>query len=354
MQNRETIKTFLVTGGSGFFGGIMKRHILEQGHRCINVDLVKDSDEHPNLVKHQMDIRDAEKLQSVFAAAPATGPIDGVVHCAAILAHAVNDRKFLWTSNVDGTRNVMDAMRLHGVTQMVFLSSNCLWGESLGRPVREDDPPYPVEVYGQSKVAAERVIREYADIKSVIIRCPTIIDFGRLGLLAILFEFIHDGRRVWTVGNGSNRYQFIYAGDLANACMLALEYPASETFNIGSDNVKSLAEVYGYVVQRAQSNSVVAALPLSPTLAAMKLFHHLKISPLGPYHYKMIAEDFMFDTTRIKEKLGWQPTLTNEQVLWRAYQYYSENRLEIEKRRDVSAHRQGAKMGVIRLLKWIS
>ena len=351
MNNRFEGQTILVTGGAGFFGGIMKRHILDQGHRCISVDVVSDPEEHPNLTKYRVDLRDPEKLQSIFQ----DTPIDGVVHCAAVLAHAVNDEKLLWTSNVDGTRNVMDAMRLHGVTQMVFLSSNCLWGESLGRAVREDDPPYPVEVYGQSKVAAERVIREYPGINSVIIRCPTIIDFGRLGLLAILFEFIHDGRRVWTVGKGTNRYQFIYAGDLAHACMLALEYPASETFNIGSDNVKSLAEVYDYVVQRAKSKSSVAALPLKPALAAMKLFHHLKISPLGPYHYKMIAEDFMFDTTRIKERLGWKPTLTNEQVLWRAYQYYSENRREIESRRDdVSAHRQGAKMGVIRLLKWIS
>jgi nucleoside-diphosphate-sugar epimerase len=350
MLIRRKSKTILVTGGSGFFGGIIKRHILEQGHRCINVDLVKDMDEHPNLTKYQMDIRDADKLRAIFAGAP----IDGVVHSAAILAHAVRDRKFLWTSNVDGTRNIMDAMRLHDVKQMVFLSSNCLWGESLGRPVREDDPPFPVEIYGQSKVAAERVIREYPDLNAAIIRCPTIIDFGRLGLLAILFEFIHDGRRVWTVGNGNNRYQFIYAGDLVNACMLALDYPRPETFNIGSDNVKSLAEVYDYVVQRAKSKSSVAKLPMKPALTAMKLFHHLKISPLGPYHYKMIAEDFMFDTSRIKEKLGWQPTLTNEQVLWRAYQYYSENRLEIEQRRDVSAHRQAAKMGVIRLLKWIS
>ena len=344
------MKTILVTGGSGFFGAIMKQHILEQGYRCINIDLVKDPGEHPNLVQYQGDIRDAEKLRAIFGATP----IDGVVHCAAILAHTGEDQKFLWTSNVDGTRNVIDAMRLNGVKQLVFLSSNCLWGESLERPVREDDPPHPVEVYGHSKVAAERMVREFTDLNAVIIRCPTIIDFGRLGLLAILFEFIHDGRRVWTVGKGRNRYQFIYAGDLANACMLALEYPRSETFHIGSDNVKSLAEVYSYVVRRAQSKSSVAALPLKPTLAAMKLFHKLKVSPLGPYHYKMIAEDFVFDTTRIKEKLGWKPTLTNEQVLWRAYQYYSENRGEIENRRNVSAHRQGAKMGVIRLLKWIS
>ena len=344
------MKTLLVTGGGGFFGGIVKRHILEQGHRCISVDLVPDEDEYPNLVRHQLDICDAEGLRRVFA----SEPIDGVIHCAAMLAHTGIDEKVLWRSNVDGTRNVMEAMRRYGVRQMVFTSSNCLWGESLGRPVREDDPPNPAEIYGRSKVAAEQVIREYTDLISVIIRCPTIIDFGRLGLLAILFEFIHDGRRVWTVGKGTNKYQFIYAGDLVNACMLGLDYPVSETFNIGSDDVKSLRDIYSYVVQRAKSNSRVASLPLHPTLAAMKLSHILKVSPLGPYHYKMIAEDFSFDTTRIKTRLGWTPTLTNEQMLWRAYQYYSENRSEIENRRDVSAHRQPAKMGVIRLLKWMS
>jgi len=344
------MKTILVTGGAGFFGGIIKRHILEQGHRCISVDLVKDDDSYPNLATHQLDIRDAGKLRGLFA----KEPIDGVIHCAAILAHTGEDDDFLWSSNVDGTRNVMEAMRRYGVRQMVFTSSNCLWGASLGRLVREDDPPNPAEIYGRSKLAAEQIIREYEDLISVIIRCPTIIDFGRLGLLAILFEFIHDGRRVWTVGKGTNKYQFIYAGDLVNACMLGLDYPVSETFNVGSDDVKSLKEIYRYVVQQAKSNSEVGSLPLKPTVAAMKLAHLLKMSPLGPYHYKMIAEDFCFDTTRIKTRLGWRPTLTNEEMLWRAYQYYSENRREIEKRRDVSAHRQPAKMGVIRLLKWMS
>jgi UDP-glucose 4-epimerase len=50
----------------------------------------------------------------------------------------------------------------------------------------------------------------------------------------------------------------------------------------------------------------------------------------------MIAEDFLFDTSRIKERLGWRPTMTNEEMLWRAYQYYSQNRREIEGSRKTS------------------
>lgn len=344
------MKTILVTGGAGFFGGVLKREILNSGNRCISVDICPDEDNHPNLSKKQIDIRDSAQLNQVFS----SERIDGVVHCAAMLAHASDAHKLLWSSNVDGTRNVAEAMRKHGVRHLVLTSTNCLWGRGLKRPVLEHDPPNPIEIYGRSKLAAEQIIHEYSDLTSVIIRCPTIIDFGRIGLLSILFEFIDEGRRVWTVGGGRNRYQFIYAKDLAHACMLALDYPESDTFNIGSEDVKSLAEVYEYVIRNARSKSTVRALPRAPAIALMKLAYYLGLSPLGPYQYQMIAEDFVFDTSKIRNHLGWRPTLTNEQMLWRAYQYYSENRKEIENRRNVSAHRKAAKMGVIRLLKWVS
>jgi len=344
------MKTILLTGGAGFFGGILQREILNAGDRCISVDIVPNEGDHPNLVKKQVDLRNSAELDKVFG----EEKVDGVAHIAAMLAHDTKDYTGLWQSNVDGTRNVLESMRKHSVRQMVFTSSNCLWGEGLKRPVMEDDTPNPIEIYGKSKLEGEKVIREYSDLNCVIIRCPTIIDFGRLGLLAILFEFIDEGRRVWAVGGGKNRYQFIYAQDLAKACLLALDYPKSETFNIGSDDVKSLAEVFNYVIQKSGSKSRLTALPRTPAIAGMKLAYHLKVSPLGPYHYKMIAEDFLFDTSKIKKNLGWAPTLTNEEMLWRAYQYYSENRREIEGRKDVSAHRQTAPMGIIRLLKWVS
>lgn len=344
------MKTVMVTGGAGFFGGVLKRELLEAGYRCISVDICPDEDQHPNLVKERVDIRNSAELNRIFG----SERIDGVMHCAAMLAHGSEDHGNLWSSNVDGTRVLAETMRKHGVKQLVFTSSNCLWGEGLRRPIVEDDTPNPIEIYGKSKLEGEKVLREYDDLNSIIIRCPTIMDCGRLGLLSILFEFIDDGRRVWTVGGGRNVYQFIYAKDLANACILALDYPQSEVFNIGSDDVKSFAEVYEYVIKNSNSKSRLGSLPRTPTIAAMKLAYHLKISPLGPYHYKMIAEDFMFDTSKIKRLLGWRPTLTNEQMLWRAYQYYSENRKDIESRKDVSAHRKGAKMGVIRILKWVS
>jgi len=225
----------------------------------------------------------------------------------------------------------------------------------MGRPVREDDPPAPAELYGESKLAGERLLRTFEpSLDVVIIRCPTIIDGGRLGLLAILFEFIRENKTVWVVGSGANRYQFIYAGDLTQACVQSLDFAGSGTFHVGSDNVPSLRGCYEAVIAEAGSRSRVRSLPKAPTLAAMRLAHVLKISPLGPYHYRMIAEDFTFDTTRIREAMGWRPTVTNSEMLAVAYRYYAQNHDEIAARENVSAHSKAAKMGIVRLLKWIS
>src|SRR5580658_5029315 len=148
-----------------------------------------------------------------------------------------------------------------------------------------------------------------------MIRRPTIIESGRLGLLAILFEFIDDNMTVWLVGNGSNRYQFIYADDLAQARIKAMEPGRTDTFHIGSDHVESLREAFEAEIRATGSKSKVRSLPKGPAIFTMKLAHHLHISSLGPYHYKVIAEDFLFDTTKIKRALDWKPTLRNSEKL---------------------------------------
>ncbi|MBS2024783.1 MAG: NAD(P)-dependent oxidoreductase [Deltaproteobacteria bacterium] len=345
------MSTFLVTGGSGFFGGILQRKLLDAGHRVVNIDLQPDEQTHERLTSIRGDIRDVKLLEKLAA----EHRFDAIFHCAAVLAHAVKDENFLWTSNVDGTRNVAALAKSAKIPKLVSISSNCLWAQNHGRPVTEDDAPAPVEIYGRSKWEGEKILREFTgDTDVTVIRTPTIIEAGRLGLLAILFEFIDEGRKVWVVGGGKNVYQWCAAGDLAEACTLALGKSGSHVFNVGSDDVKSMADVYRSVIARAQTGARVASLPRGPAILGMKLAYALKMSPLGPYQYRMIAEDFVFDTSRIKAALGWRPTLTNEDMLLRAYEYYRKNRAEIEGRTDVSAHRQAASMGVIRLLKWLS
>lgn len=341
----------LVTGGAGFFGSLLVRHLLDVGETCVALDLYPTETRHPRLTTVRGDIRDQPLLDGLFD----THRFKTVYHCAAMLAHAVKDRRVLWESNVTGTRNLAEAAARVGTRSFVFTSSNCLWAHNMHRPVREDDAPAPVEIYGRSKWEGEKILAEYADrFNAISIRCPTIIDEGRLGLLAILFEFIDEGRKIWMIGGGHNRYQFIYAPDLVNACVLAANHPRSAVLNIGSDDVPTLREAFDSVIRRANTGSRIVAFPKAPALMALRLAHLLKISPLGPYQYSMIAEDFIFDTSRIKRALGWRPTLNNSEMLWRAYEYYHRNRSSIAERGNVSAHRQPAKMGALRLVKWVS
>ena len=218
----------------------------------------------------------------------------------------------------------------HNIKKIIFISSNCLWARNFDAPVTEEETPFPVEIYGKSKLEAEKILLSYKNkINSIIFRSPTIMDEGRLGLLGILFEFIDEGRKLPMVGDGKNRYQFIYAKDLVKAFELALSYNKTEIFNIGSDNVKTFNEVYEYVIKKSGSNSRLIHFPKLPMIWAMKICFWLGISPLGPYQYKMIASSFVFDTNKIKQKLGFSPSLKNEEMLLRAYEFYHKNKKEI-------------------------
>ena len=342
---------FLITGGAGFFGSILKKELLAKGHKCVSIDLCPDPDKHENLTSILGDIRDKELVEKIFS----ENQFDAVFHMAAMLAHDRKRINNLWTSNVDGTEIIADACIRHDVNKLVFTSSNCLWAKNFDDPVTEAEEPDPIEIYGKCKIEEEKILFARKDkLNSVIFRCPTIMDEGRLGLLSILFEFIDENRKLWMVGDGNNRYQFIYAKDLANACELALNYQGTTVFNIGSDNVKTFNEVYSYVIEHGKSKSRLAHFPKWVIIPCMKLASKLGISPLGPYQYKMIASTFVFDTSKIKKELGFQPTKTNEEMLLRAYEFYHQNRKAIEHRTNVSAHNECAKMGVIRLLKWLS
>ncbi len=341
----------LVTGGSGFLGLLLIGRLLHEGYNVTNIDLLPCEREHPRLKSYVGDIRDRALVDTALASADH----QTVYHCAALLAHGDLSPKAVWDNNVEGTAVLAEAVAGRNIRNVVYLSSNCLWGQSFNRPVTEDDEPAPVEDYGDSKWQGEKILARYGNrFATTVLRCPTIVDAGRLGLLTILFDFIAEGRRVWVVGDGSNRYQFIYAQDLITAMLTAGHKGHCGVYGIGSDNVPSMRQLYEFVIAQAGTSARVACLPQGPTVAAMKFAHMLGVSPLGPYHYRMIASDFVFDTSRIKRDLDWQPTLTNQDMLARAYNAYVSERDAINARQAASAHRQAAKMGVIRVLKWMS
>jgi UDP-glucose 4-epimerase len=344
----------LLTGGTGFFGSILKKYWSEKDIQYINFDIFIDPADSKKGIMFQGDLCKPENIQECFQR---HGPFDAVVHVAAQLAHNVQSKELLWESNVTGTQNIVEASSAQRIPKFIFTSTNCLWGAPLNRPVREDDPPKPIETYGFSKWEAEKILKKYQDRMNVIIfRSPTIIEAGRLGLLALLFDFIYENRRIPVVGSDRKPYQFIDANDYAKAITSALNsYQSSGLFNVGSDHSTSLGESFQYVIDRARSTSKLYHVPKAPTVLVLKLLHKLHLSPLGPYHYRMIAEEFVFDTARIKKELQWFPTKTNGEMLFAAYEFYKECRDQKMKwDENTPAHKKPSSMGLIRVLKWFS
>jgi len=340
----------LVTGGAGYFGGVLARYLADREIAVVSLDRLDDPEPDPRVTYARADLRRTEEVRGVF---DRHGPFDAVFHCAALMLHENPDPTDLWESNVTGTRILADECIARGVRKVVYTSSICVFGRSYDNPVTEDEPTCPVERYGRSKLEGERVLLGLGDrLESDSIRCPTIVSAGRLGLLAILFEFVKEGRRVYLVGDGSNRYQFVYALDLAESCLLAARAPGTHIYHVGSDDVKPLREIYGAVIEEAGSKSRLVSLPAWPATTSLAVLHRLGMSPLGPYHSRLISGTFIFDTTLIKRNLGWQPTRTNDEMLREAYRFYDAR--DPQRSEALSAHRQGAKMGILRLVKWLS
>ncbi len=342
---------YVITGGLGFFGSIMTQFLMEAGHEVLSIDWLEDNDSERRYKNARIDITNRDALIDCLRS---FGPIDCIFHIAALLAHDKAHLSHLWASNVDGTTNIMEAARQLNIPKVVFISSNCVFSTGFAQPVDESQPPHPIEIYGKSKLAGENVILSYQDINATIVRTPTIIAAGRLGLLTILFDFVREGRRLYLVGDGSNRYAFIAAQDLANACLLAAKSNNRGIYHIGSDNVPSMRELYEKLMIHAGKAPRLVTIPEGPTILALSLLNTLGLSPLGPYHYRMLAANFVFDNAKIKRELNWQPTQTNIEILCNAYQYYVDHLKEIQEAQGKSAHKSKAKAGILNLLRIIS
>lgn len=341
----------LITGGAGFFGGILKRHLLRHRYHVTSLDSAPDAYRHPHLLRLTGDVRDPWLLNSTFRRAR----YDAVFHCAAVVPRGACNADDLWTTNVNATRMLAKACAQWSVPKLIFLSSSCLWGGTPGRGIRENDPPSPVDLYGESKLAAEHELCSFSDsVEIVILRSPAIVDRAPRGLLAILFDFIHAGKTLWTIGEASNRCQFVFAEDLLRACTAVLRPGFSDILHIGNPGVKPLRELWQSVIDAARTSAKLRSLPPKPARAALRVASWLGLSSLTPYESRMIADDFFFDTARIRERLGWRPSLSCEQVLVQTYRDFTSRREQSRQRGNLFDWSGTAPAGVIRLLKLVS
>lgn len=339
----------LVTGGSGYFGCLLVGELLQRGYEVSVFDLVDVDDRPQNVRFHRGDIRDREAIRE------ACEGIDVIHHNVAQVPLAKN-RELFDSVNIDGTRNLLDAAVDARVHKLVLTSSSAVYGVPSKNPVDDSVIPTPREPYGRAKLEAEKLARRYVDSQGLditIVRPRTILGHGRLGIFQILFEWVRTGKPVWLLGNGHNRYQFVHADDLADACIRAGELPGPEIFNIGAERFGTMRELLTALVAHAQTGSRIRSLPSRLAIPVMDLTSRLGLSPLGPYHALMYGREMFFDVEKAKSKLGWSSRFGNEEMIVQSYDWYLAHRDEVLARSGASAHRSPVERGVLRALEYL-
>jgi nucleoside-diphosphate-sugar epimerase len=338
----------LVTGGSGYFGSLLVRSLLERGHKVRVFDLVDAEDCPPEVEFVQGDIRDESAICHHCKGV-------GIIHHNVAQVPLAKDKRLFWSVNVIGTENLLKAALYAKVDKVIIVSSSAVFGVPSKNPVDDTIEPNPQEEYGRAKRQGEIIAQQFVNkgLDITIIRPRTILGHGRLGIFQILFDWISRGHPVYVLGRGNNRYQFVHADDLADACIRAAERPGFAIYNIGAEKFCTMRETLEGLIFHAQTGSKIRSLPFSLTVLAMNVTSRLGLSPLGPYHSLMYGREMFFDITKPKQELGWQPKWGNIEMFIQSYEWYLANKDKVLQNHQVSPHRSVIKQGVLSLLQWL-
>jgi len=311
-----------ISGGAGFLGLHLARRLLAEGNDVRTLDVVPldDAELERSVEELRGDVRDRERVAKLVAGA------DVVVHAAAALPIQAS-RESIRSVNVTGTENVLTAARDAEVRRVVFISSTAVYGVPEKHPIEEDDPLVGVGWYGESKIDAEALCR-VAAVDTTIVRPKTFIGPERLGVFEILFDWIREGRRIYILGQGHNRYQLLAVEDLVDAIVRAGSVPeaARQTFNVGATEFGTVRTDLQALIDHAGSTSRLRPVPVKPAEVALRTLELLHVSPLAEWHYKTAHKDSFVDVSRAQRVLGWQPRLSNRDALIETYDWYLANR----------------------------
>lgn len=258
----------LVTGGAGYIGSHTVAELLARGEEVVIVDSLETGHQEAVLggTLHIGDIRDSAFLDSVFA----KHSIDAVIHFAAysLVGESMSNPAKYYDNNVHGTLVLLEAMHKHHVSRIVFSSTAATYGEPERTPIQETEATNPTNVYGETKLTMERMMRWFDqahDIRYVSLRyfnAAGAHENGKIGedhrpethLIPLVLQTALGQRKEMKVfgsdyptPDGTCIRDYIHVSDLADAHVLAVEYlrggGRSDVFNLGSGNGFSVLEV---------------------------------------------------------------------------------------------------------------
>jgi UDP-glucose 4-epimerase len=313
------MQNVLVTGGAGFIGSHVVRAFLEQGATVTALDNLS-SGKRTNLPKGvtlvEGDIRDDESVRLVRE-----GGFDVICHLAAQIdvRKSVTDPAFDVDVNIVGTVRLLEAVRASGKasTRFVFSSTGgALYGDMVTLPTPEESAKDPQSPYGTAKLSVEYYMGYFARVhglNTVALRYGNVYGprqdaHGEAGVVAIFCERILKGIPLTVFGDGKQTRDYVYAGDVARANVLAATctLPAAGSLDVRAFNIGTAKE----------TDVVTLASHLQDIAGATTSVHH------APERAGEVRRSCL-DPAKAGKFLGWRPEVTIEQGLAETYQWFA-------------------------------
>jgi nucleoside-diphosphate-sugar epimerase len=315
-----------VTGDSGFIGSYLTRALLRDGHMLFGVDIdprKKYDVRYPFVTGNILD-------EQTLAAVPESS--DCIIHLAAAHKDFGISKEEYYRVNVDGTRSLLRFAEKRNIKKFIFFSTVAVYGDH--QPSTELTEPHPVNHYGGSKLAAEKVLQEWAEkdiSRSVTIIRPTVV-FGPLNVANIfkLIKQVCDGKFYW-VGDGRNVKSVAYVENVADAtCFLVQRMePGVSLYNYSDEPHMKTRDLVALISRLSGKKVSGFHLPLSAALAATKIIDI--VGSVARIDFPITSArllKFNTSTEHRSDKIrqsGFVPTHSIEEGLQKNIQWYFEN-----------------------------
>lgn len=277
-------RKILVTGGAGFIGSHLVDRLLSEGNWQITVvddfnDFYSPEIKHANIAEHvkspnyriiDADIRDAATMAAVFT----EYEFDVIVHLAARagVRPSLTEPKLYAETNINGTLNLLELAKEHGIKQFVFGSSSSVYGINAKVPFAEEDRIHqPISPYAATKAAGELICHTYSHlygIRIVALRFFTVYGARQRPDLAIhkFSKLITEGKPIQVFGDGTTRRDYTYVDDIIQGVRAAIDYDKSmyEVFNLGESQTIELGELISLLERNLDMSAVIDRQPMQP------------------------------------------------------------------------------------------
>jgi UDP-glucuronate 4-epimerase len=301
---------FLVTGGAGFIGSHVCERLLRDGHAVWAFDDLNDFYDPQVKRKNIREIQSLAKpfefiashLSDVKALADLFGqvPFDQVIHLAARagVRPSLDEPEFFQQVNVEGTVNVLEAARRHGVKKISIASSSSVYGVNKKVPFAESDPVFSVvSPYAASKLACEALGHVYHHVYGMdvaMLRFFTVYGPRQRPDLAIhkFAQLIHTGKPIPVFGDGSTARDYTYISDTVDGVIACTQRKFGfEIFNLGESQAVKLSRLIELLEAALGKKAVIDRQPPQPGDVPLTFADISKAQAMLGYHPRVKIEE---------------------------------------------------------------